>query len=74
MNAHARPDAPQNNGERTCARCGAHFRCGSLAGEPVCWCASLPALPLDRLRPGEPCLCRACLVADIEKAGALRSS
>ncbi|WP_175938945.1 cysteine-rich CWC family protein [Caballeronia sp. BCC1704] len=59
------PPAPR----AVCARCGAAFRCGSLSGDAACWCASLPALPAERLRAGEVCLCRACLLAEIEKAG-----
>jgi hypothetical protein len=57
-------DAPR----AVCARCGATFRCGSLAGDAACWCASLPALPPDRLCVGEACLCRACLLVEIERA------
>ncbi|WP_342346295.1 cysteine-rich CWC family protein [Caballeronia grimmiae] len=64
---------PAVDGALVCARCGAPFRCGSLAGDAACWCAALPALPLDRLRPGEPCLCRACLLALIEKTRAADS-
>jgi hypothetical protein len=54
-----------------CERCNAAFRCGALAGDPACWCASLPALPasfFERLRPGARCLCPACLIGEIETA------
>ncbi|MDR5736969.1 MULTISPECIES: cysteine-rich CWC family protein [unclassified Caballeronia] len=60
----------RTDGAPVCARCGAPFRCGSLAGDSTCWCAALPALPADLLQPDEPCLCRACLVALIEKTRA----
>jgi len=66
MTIESAPKPPRDAGALVCARCGAAFRCGSLAGDAACWCASLPALPLDRLRAGEPCLCRACVIAEIE--------
>jgi hypothetical protein len=50
---------------QVCSRCGAPFRCGMLAGDATCWCASLPALPPDALRPGAGCLCPACLARKI---------
>lgn len=46
-------------GERTCPRCGGVFVCGMAAGEPGCWCAALPPLPIDPSIAG--CLCPACL-------------
>jgi hypothetical protein len=52
---------------QVCSRCGAPFRCGTLAGDATCWCASLPALPPDSLRPGAGCLCPACLAAETER-------
>ncbi len=64
MNQAAAP-VPANS---RCARCGAEFRCGMEAGDPECWCASLPPLmPLPvastvgSTAPG--CLCPACLEA-----------
>ncbi|SAK40689.1 hypothetical protein AWB75_00232 [Caballeronia catudaia] len=60
-------DAP---GAQVCERCGAVFRCGMLAGDAACWCATLPALPADALRPGIGCLCPACLAAQVERAAA----
>jgi Cysteine-rich CWC len=58
-------DAPD---AQFCERCGAAFRCGMRAGDSSCWCATLPALPVDKLRPGMNCLCPACLAAEIERA------
>ncbi len=57
----AAAQAPANS---RCARCGAEFRCGMEAGDPECWCASLPPLmPLPV--PSDPdavgCFCPACL-------------
>ena len=55
--------APANS---RCAKCGAEFRCGMEAGDPECWCASLPplmSLPapagIDAMPAG--CFCPACL-------------
>ncbi|WP_062601456.1 cysteine-rich CWC family protein [Caballeronia calidae] len=67
MNVPPESNAPEARGAQVCARCGAPFRCGKLAGDAVCWCAGLPALPVDRLRPGMSCLCPACLAAEIER-------
>jgi hypothetical protein len=50
----------------SCSRCGATFRCGSLAGDARCWCGSLPGLPIERLKGGIGCLCPACLAKEIE--------
>ncbi|HEX4328432.1 MAG TPA: cysteine-rich CWC family protein [Burkholderiales bacterium] len=53
-----------------CARCGAPFTCGMVAGTPQCWCNALP--PLPTLLPFETCLCPACLeqaLKDIPDAG-----
>nr|WP_232470787.1 cysteine-rich CWC family protein [Caballeronia hypogeia] len=50
-----------------CARCGAPFRCGARAGDSTCWCAGMSALPLERLRADESCLCPACLAAEIAR-------
>lgn len=66
-------DFPETNereapGSLICARCGTPFRCGARAGDPACWCATLPALPAEHLRPGVSCLCPACLAAEIERA------
>ncbi|KXV15824.1 hypothetical protein CR51_02745 [Caballeronia megalochromosomata] len=63
-------ESPETNereapGSLICERCGAPFRCGTRAGDSTCWCATLPALPVDRLRPGVGCLCPACLAAEI---------
>jgi hypothetical protein len=41
--------------------------CGALAGDARCWCASLPALPVERLDAASGCLCAACLEADIRR-------
>jgi hypothetical protein len=74
MNVHPQPGAesgePSAHASQLCERCGAAFRCGALAGDAACWCASLPALPLGKLRPGARCLCRACLTAQIAKDAA----
>lgn len=47
-----------------CAKCGAEFRCGMEAGDPECWCASLPPL-VSLPAPSDPdaagCFCPACL-------------
>ncbi|WP_087048022.1 cysteine-rich CWC family protein [Caballeronia ptereochthonis] len=68
MNVPPEQSDEQAHGTRVCAQCGAPFRCGMLAGDAACWCATLPALPLDRLRPGVSCLCPACLAREIERA------
>lgn len=68
--AQAPPATPGR--AQTCARCGAAFRCGVLAGDTACWCADLPALPLDQLQAGAACLCPSCLAAAIERAGLTR--
>ena len=44
--------------ESRCARCDTAFICGMLAGQELCWCATLAAL---RPVPGQSCLCRKCL-------------
>ncbi len=47
-----------------CARCGAAFGCGMLAGAERCWCADLPALgSLPSQYQGQGCLCPDCLKA-----------
>jgi hypothetical protein len=61
-------DPSETRDAQICERCGATFRCGMRAGDPTCWCASLPALPVESLRPGMNCLCPACLAAEIERA------
>ncbi len=50
----------------TCGRCGTKFRCDYQAGCESCWCLELPKV----LSPtnAEACLCRDCLVAEIETA------
>ncbi|SOE83012.1 Cysteine-rich CWC [Caballeronia arationis] len=63
------PVRKEDAGGETCSRCGAAFRCGSLAGDARCWCASMPELPLARLRSGAGCLCPACLAEEIRRAG-----
>jgi hypothetical protein len=62
MNQAAAPAAVNSR----CAKCGAEFRCGMEAGDPECWCASLPPLmPLPLPLPSDPdvvgCFCAACL-------------
>jgi hypothetical protein len=64
MNPSTETNEREAPGAQVCERCGATFRCGALAGDASCWCASLPALPLDRLRPGIRCLCPACLTTE----------
>ncbi|MDR5755696.1 cysteine-rich CWC family protein [Caballeronia sp. LZ035] len=54
---------------QTCARCGAAFRCGVLAGDAACWCADLPKLPFDQLQTSATCMCPSCLAASIERDG-----
>ncbi|WP_244158382.1 cysteine-rich CWC family protein [Caballeronia fortuita] len=68
MNPSSEMDERRASDAQVCARCGAAFRCGALAGDPSCWCATLPALPADRLRAGMRCLCPACLAARIANA------
>jgi|APFre7841882724_1041349.scaffolds.fasta_scaffold00310_21 hypothetical protein len=52
----AQPDIPNT----VCSACGAPVRCGALAGDTTCWCASLPSIaPV----PGPGCLCPQCLAA-----------
>ncbi|SAL67732.1 hypothetical protein AWB67_03777 [Caballeronia terrestris] len=53
-------------GAEACSRCGAAFHCGSLAGDARCWCASLPELPIERLKGRIGCLCPPCLAEEIE--------
>ncbi|GAB1393714.1 hypothetical protein MASR1M60_18780 [Rhodocyclaceae bacterium] len=55
-------------GMRTCPQCGAHFVCGTEAGEKHCWCAALPHITIDPQLPG--CLCPACLQQRIDAASA----
>ncbi|SAL25115.1 hypothetical protein AWB71_01376 [Caballeronia peredens] len=64
-----RADAGAEVGAQLCARCGAAFRCGTLAGDASCWCATLPALPHDMLSPGAACLCPACLTRLTAQSG-----
>ncbi|WP_086966169.1 cysteine-rich CWC family protein [Caballeronia glebae] len=68
MNPSPKTNETEAPGAQVCERCGAAFRCGMLAGDSSCWCASLPALPAERLRPGMRCLCPACLVAQASRA------
>jgi uncharacterized protein (TIGR00290 family) len=42
-----------------CARCGAPFECGMLAGLTECWCAKLP--PITPLDTATGCYCPRCL-------------
>lgn len=53
-------------GERSCARCEAHFECGVLAGTAHCWCFELPhIMPIvEDAAPG--CLCPQCLYEVID--------
>jgi hypothetical protein len=60
--------SPDTRDAQVCERCGATFRCGLRAGDSVCWCATLPALPIETLRAGMNCLCPACLATEIERA------
>jgi len=71
MNVSPETNEREAPGSLVCVRCGASFRCGILAGDAACWCAALPALPLDRLRPDMSCLCPACLAEEIGHATAL---
>ena len=63
---NAAPDAAAPD---TCARCGASFGCGMLAGKEQCWCMELPVLdPLPKEYEG--CLCPTCLktlLADVSQ-------
>nr|WP_061158999.1 cysteine-rich CWC family protein [Caballeronia temeraria] len=68
MNGPFETNEREAPGGQICERCGAPFRCGMLAGDAACWCAKLPALPADRLRPGMRCLCPACLAAETGRA------
>ncbi|MBP6280207.1 MAG: cysteine-rich CWC family protein [Rhodocyclaceae bacterium] len=50
--------------ESICAKCGATFSCGMVAGEAHCWCEDLPKLmPLDA--EASACFCRPCLAREI---------
>jgi len=71
MNVFPETNEREAPGSLVCVRCGASFRCGMLAGDAACWCAALPRLPLDRLRPDMSCLCPACLAEEIGHAAAL---
>ena len=45
-----------------CPRCQAGFRCGVVAGDQLCWCASLPPLAVSPSGSGPAsCFCPACL-------------
>ncbi|WP_321794129.1 cysteine-rich CWC family protein [Caballeronia sp. J97] len=68
MNPSPETNERETSGAQICARCGAPFRCGMLAGDSACWCANMPVLPADLLRPGMRCLCPACLAAEIGRA------
>jgi len=52
------PSTPEN-----CARCGASFHCGALAGSEHCWCFDLPHSPIGEELTN--CLCPACLEQEI---------
>ncbi len=47
-----------------CSRCAAPLECG--AQEKTCWCTALPKLPAAQLRASDPCLCAACLAAQLD--------
>jgi hypothetical protein len=61
MNVQPEPGSSAAESTQHCERCGAAFRCGAIAGDATCWCASLPALPVERLLADARCLCPACL-------------
>jgi hypothetical protein len=43
-----------------CARCGAVFRCGMIAGDRQCWCTAYPhVMPVPR--DESVCYCPRCL-------------
>jgi hypothetical protein len=69
MNMSPANDLEEAPPAQACARCGAAFRCGLLAGDASCWCAALPVLPPERRRSGALCLCPSCLAAEIERIG-----
>jgi hypothetical protein len=58
---------PANPAFQRCACCGEPFRCGQQMGDARCWCASLPALPVDKLNPRMTCLCPACLREETQR-------
>ena len=43
-----------------CARCGAPFTCGAVAGTDTCWCNAMPRL-MNIISGFDTCLCPACL-------------
>ena len=44
-----------------CARCGATFECGMMAGVEPCWCVNVPPVAIDAALAG--CVCPRCLRA-----------
>lgn len=44
-----------------CARCGATFECGMMAGVEHCWCVDVPPVAIDAALAG--CVCPRCLRA-----------
>ncbi|SOE52244.1 Cysteine-rich CWC [Burkholderia sp. D7] len=57
-----------DSASQRCALCGAFFRCARQTGEAQCWCASLPALPVERLNPDMTCLCPDCLREETQRS------
>ena len=54
----------QENSEAStniCPGCGAGFTCGMQAGQPECWCATLPPLLAVPSAGAGSCYCPACL-------------
>ncbi len=59
--------APDQKAPDICARCGAGFGCGMLAGKERCWCMDMPVLdPLPKEYEG--CLCPACLKVQLSES------
>jgi hypothetical protein len=50
-----------------CPRCRRVFDCGARGDRSACWCASMPALPAEALKPGTGCLCPECLAGVIAR-------
>ncbi|HTH75222.1 cysteine-rich CWC family protein [Trinickia sp.] len=70
MDAPDRP--PKSVSSARCARCKVAFDCGGSTRPFDCWCAGLPALPLQAREAGEGparCLCPACYADALAAAG-----
>jgi hypothetical protein len=57
---------PQFGGDKTCARCGAPFRCGPVNDGERCWCDALPHIAPSQA--WADCLCPTCLAGAVSAA------